>query len=724
MREDQGRARTGLSELLNDFAPARLPATLSTGLILGLVNALLGIALMSLIFSGDLTDALPIGIGVGLVASSVVGLIIALTSGFAGMYAGIQDNSAAILGLSAASIAAALVGPEAIDTVIAMMMTTTLITGAIFVLMGTFRLGDIARFVPFPVIGGLLAGTGYLILVGSLAILEVDTSVDDLTSANGLGLFWPGVALAGIFLVASLRDWPSKVYVVILLGSIVGFHIVSQLAGVDKDAALAKGWLLGPFPDGGLWPGFVAEAVFSADWAAIAGEAASLITILLLVPLTLLLYISALEVGTNSDLDLNAELKSSGWANLAGGAMGGPPGYFYLSDTLIAHRLLGGRRGPAVVGALAMFGVLLLGGTILEFLPQFVIGGLLLFVGVDFLVEWLWTARHRMTRLDYILMVGIVLTIAAIGFLPGVGAGLAAAIFLFVYRYSRIDVVKHLLTAREHQSNIERPLDHVEYLHEVGTSVVVLELQGFIFFGTANQIFDRVKKHFDAVEDLRFIVFSFRLVSGVDSSAVALFERIVLFARDHGITLVFTGLRSANQDQFAEFFRTYPDVIVEFQDLDHGMAWCEDQLLHDISHRDLPRALPDGLQERLAGYLSPRTIPEGDRLMTQGDPTPGIYLITSGTATVLLERPEAEDVRLRTLHEGTVLGEIGLYRNEPCTATVRAETDCDVLHLTPVAFEALCRDDPAGAAEFHAFVARVLASRVSHANRTIRALRS
>jgi SulP family sulfate permease len=69
-----------------------------------------------------------------------------------------------------------------------------------------------------------------------------------------------------------------------------------------------------------------------------------------------------------------------------------------------------------------------------------------------------------------------------------------------------------------------------------------------------------------------------------------------------------------------------------------------------------------------------------------------------------------------------VLGEISLYRKEPCTATVVAEERCEVLHLTPQGFASLCRADPAVAAELHAFVARILAGRVSHANRAIRAL--
>nr|NIS41787.1 hypothetical protein [Desulfuromonadales bacterium] len=257
--------------MIEDFAPRRLPATLAIGVAMALVNALLAIALISLIFSDRLADALPVGVGIALAASAMLGLIIAIMSGFPGMYSGIQDNSAAILGLASASIAASLVGPEAVDTVLAMIIATSLATGMVFIFMGTYRLGEIARFVPFPVIGGLLAGTGYLILEGSLGILEAGLSSDDWWTTDALGLLWPGLAFAGAFLVGSLRSWPAKVYLGFLMGGTAGFHLIIQLTGVGKAASLSRGWLLGPFPDGGLWPGFAADALTRADWGAIAG---------------------------------------------------------------------------------------------------------------------------------------------------------------------------------------------------------------------------------------------------------------------------------------------------------------------------------------------------------------------------------------------------------------------------------------------------------------------
>ena len=208
-------------------------------------------------------------------------------------------------------------------------------------------------------------------------------SAGDLTSGDALGLFWPGLAL-----------WPScssSPHVEnghrgpiwsFLAGGVIGFHVVTP--GIGRATGLnpwQRGWLLGPFPEGALWPGPAFNALAGADWGAIAGEAAGLITILLIVPITLLLYIGALEVETKSDVDMNAELRATGWANVAAGAVGGPPGYMYLADTLITQRLVGRRRGPAVVAAFGILGVLVVGGAVLEFVPEFVIGGLLLFVG-------------------------------------------------------------------------------------------------------------------------------------------------------------------------------------------------------------------------------------------------------------------------------------------------------------------------------------------------------
>lgn len=709
------------SGLRSDFGRDSLVTTILTGLILGMVNLLLATALISLIYRGPLEEFLGAGLGFGLVGSAVLALILALGSSFKGMYGGAQDASAAIIGLSAASIAGALVGLAAFDTVLAIVVVTSVATGLVFLAMGYLGLGDIARFVPFPVIGGLLAGTGYLIFTGALGIIGV-YEVADIVDPDAIGAFWPGLILAALFFIATRRRWGSRSYLAFLVVAIVGFHVFVSISGVSSLDAMERGWLLGPFPDGSLWPGTVFSSLAGADWGAIAGEAPALATIILIVPITLLLYLSGLEIETRTDVDVNRELRVTGWANVAAGAIGGSPGYMYLSSTVITSRLAGMRRGPAVVAAMTAFIAVAFGGFIFELLPQFVVGGLLLFVGAEFLYEWIWVSRRRMTQVDYVLLLTIVGVIATIGFLPGVGVGLVAAIALFVVRYSRIDVIKHALTGGDHQSNIERAPDDAEYLHDNGRATLILELQGFIFFGTASRVLTRLRSDLEEPA-LQHVVFDFRRVTGVDSSALIIFERIAMLARDRGVAILLTGMDDGQRRQFGDLVSDYASVIQVQPDLDHGLAWCEDRLLErDGGRESQQRTLPPELSSALEPYLEERTIPAGEILMRQGDPTPGIFLISTGRATVQIDDVGGHNVRLRTLLGGTVIGEISLYRDEPCTATVVADTECEVLHLTPERFEEMCRDDTAVAAQLHRFVARVLAARVSHANRSITAL--
>ena len=289
-----------------DFTPRRLPSTVATGLAFAMVNTLLSVAIISLIFSGPLASALPLGIGIALTASTVLALTIAVLSGVPGMYAGVQDNSAAILGLAATSIASTVAASRVVDTVVAVLVTTSLACGVVFLLMGYTGLGRIARFVPFPVVGGVLAGTGYLVLGGSLDILWPEMTLRSALTTDAAAVLWPGAAMAGMFMIASRRGWASRVFLWVLIGGMALFHVVIRLTGVGQQQSLDRGWLLGPFPDGGLWQGFSFDLIRNADWGAVLGEAASIVTVLFVVPITLLLFVSALEIGTKRDVDGHA----------------------------------------------------------------------------------------------------------------------------------------------------------------------------------------------------------------------------------------------------------------------------------------------------------------------------------------------------------------------------------------------------------------------------------
>ena len=93
--------RAVAASTLQDFAPSRLVPTLAIGLVSGVILVTLTISLAALIFRGDLAHGLPLGIGLTLFATFVIGVVSVFGSGLAGTVAGVQDNTAAVIGAAA-----------------------------------------------------------------------------------------------------------------------------------------------------------------------------------------------------------------------------------------------------------------------------------------------------------------------------------------------------------------------------------------------------------------------------------------------------------------------------------------------------------------------------------------------------------------------------------------------------------------------------------------------
>jgi len=252
-------------------------------------------------------------------------------------------------------------------------------------------------------------------------------------------------------------------------------------------------------------------------------------------------------------VDLNHELRAAGLANLLSGLGGGMVGYHALSLSTLSHRIGARGRLPGLIaGALALV-MLFAGSALFAFFPKPILGGLLIFLGLDFLVEWVVVAWHKLSPAEYAVVLLILVVIAATNFLIGVGVGLAAMIVLFVLSYSRINVVHHALSGAEISSNVERCAYHRRVLEsDLGRHIYILELQGFLFFGTSNALLERLRARVadDEQPPVRYIVLDFRRVTGLDSSAVLSFVKGRQLAEPQGITLVLTHLSARLRRQF------------------------------------------------------------------------------------------------------------------------------------------------------------------------------
>jgi SulP family sulfate permease len=148
--------------------------SLGAGALGGMIEIGVQIALAALIFAGPLAVFMASGVGLVLIGAAVMATALAALSVRPAMIGGPQDTPAVVVAVIAAGIAAATAGaaPGAVyATVVAAIAITSLATGATFLLLGQFRLGSLARYLPYPVVGGFLAGTGWLLLLGGVGVM-------------------------------------------------------------------------------------------------------------------------------------------------------------------------------------------------------------------------------------------------------------------------------------------------------------------------------------------------------------------------------------------------------------------------------------------------------------------------------------------------------------------------------------------------------------------------
>jgi len=137
-----------------------LGPALTAGGVAGVLEVVLATSLAALVFSGELAQHRGAGIGLALLGGAVVMLVIAGFSSLPFSVGSVQDTTATIIALLAARIAGDVPREDAFLTVVLAITVATIVAGLFFFSLGTLRLGDLVRFVPYPVIGGFRPGPG------------------------------------------------------------------------------------------------------------------------------------------------------------------------------------------------------------------------------------------------------------------------------------------------------------------------------------------------------------------------------------------------------------------------------------------------------------------------------------------------------------------------------------------------------------------------------------
>jgi len=710
-------------------------ASVAAGLIIGAVETVLAIAFAAFVFGGLLVSRLADGIGLYLGAAVLTLAFMAWRAGARGVVGSVQDAAAAVLALVASAAAAkasalATVAqasglqdfdpPDIFLTVIAATLVVTVLCGVLFLAIGTFRLGNLVRFVPYPVVGGFLAGTGWLLLKGGIYVasgvsLHLRT-VGVLIREYQLVHLLPALAFGAILLVSvRVVKRPLVIPAVIAIG--LGLFVAGMVVtGSSIEAVRGGGWLLGPFDTARLWQPWSLRALGGADWLSVLESWAGIVTAVFVATIAILFNISGTELVLDRDLDTNRELRDAGVLNVVSGALGGIPGYHALSLTALAERMRVDARAAGLVAAAVPLAAVVFGASVVGLIPRMIVGGVLVFLGLAFMVEWVWDKRRLLPPLEYGVVLAILLAIIVWGFLIGVVIGLVLAVVLFAVSYGRIELVREVAFGETYRSNVDRPADERAELRTLGDRVQILRVSGFVFFGSTNRLLERIRQRTEATAP-RFLVIDLRRVTGVDSSAVVSFVKVLRLAETGGFEVIFTGASDPVRAQLTRGGVVASEGLVSFEpDLDRGLQRCEDALLSApglaAALEEHPAGGRDGLPPGLGAHLERLSLEAGEVLLHQDDPPGDVYVLESGRLGVETVTPEGTRIRLRTLRPGVVVGEVTLYTGVPRTADVVAEAPSVVLRISRGSIERLEAEEPELAAALHRWLATTLAERL------------
>ena len=728
----------------------RFAPDVTAGSISALVTLSYSISYAVLIFSGPtLEPFLARGFHVALVAAALVALVVALKSSFPAAIAGPDSNASAILAVMAAGLTRALAGTpgeRVASSVVLMLVLTAVLSGLIVWLLGLLRWGRLVRLIPYPVCGGFLAGSGFLLLAGAFKVLtgqSLGWSTVHLLAEEPVLAWGTAFAVAITLLVLTRVVRHFLVLPGVFVTAIVAFYLGLWLSGLTMAGARTEGLLMTPIETGGgpWWPSL------EVSWPALVTEWRNFLAMLVVVVVTILLNAAGLELATQREVDLDRELRASGLASLVSGLGGGMVGYLSVSRSLLNARAGATSRAAGVWTAALCAGIALFCMPLLFYFPRPVLAGLLIYLGVALLREWVWDTFFRLPFREHALIVAILVLIAAQGIITGVVFGLLVASFFFAYSYSRATYIRHDLSVARHRSNKERTLEDTALLQERGDLARALCLQGYLFFALASRLVETCR---DLIVQagVRYLLLDFRMVQGLDASAALSLSKLHQLCGRYRVTLILSGLRPEHQAVLQQMrFLPHPEIHL-VSDLDRGMEWMEDRLLAgahglpgttsapvlalgngapgDTAGADIRGILaahfsPDALQV-LLGLCERLDIPQETMLMRRGDAGDALYFVERGEVSVMVHLEDGKRRRLRTLGPGSMVGEMALYSGQPRSADVVTETPCRAYRLSAERFARLERVDPAVVIEFHSFVVKLLAQRLTAASEEIRAL--
>jgi len=616
--------------------------------------------------------------------------------------------------------------------VIALASLTVVTAGMIQMLAAGMKLGRLIRFVPFPVVSGFTHGIALSLLIAFVPLLLGIAEVPRIALPRPDAWHWGAplvglVALGVIFAVAQRGPRLPAIFVGMAAGVAFYLAIAALAPGLDIGAYVSPGQvppIQSPFLYWEAVPQVMRDPVGPRLMLSFAVALACVASIDSMVGT--MVVETRYHLRSRPDHDLFAQ----GIGNVVAGAFGGAA-ISYSVVTVQAARSTG--ASGRLVGPMTGAGVALIAvgcALFLESVPLTVLAALMIFVSLRLADPWgvalIRMVAKRRSRLETIgreslvVYVLVALSIVLLDIVAALAVGLLASAVIFI-RTMNHHVVRTVAVGAGIRSRRLYPPSVMPHLAQAMKSVAVVELDGPLFFGTADRIAAAVER-LPAV--VRYVVVDLRRVQALDATAGAVLARtherlaterrvLLLSGRPSGLTTVSGDLPPA------------------FPDRDRAIEWVEGRILEEAGLLETEEALDPAAIGQLLGLdavdtrkllevTELRDLPAGESVFREGDAGNELYFLLSGRLSIYLTRSGQRGTRVVTFLPGNTFGDVAFIDGRPRTASAVCDVACRVLMLSRPGLDRLARHSPDVVARIYAALALDIAGRLRSTDQMLR----
>lgn len=610
------------------------------------------------------------------------------------------------------------------------------LAGVVQILFGVLKLGHAIKYVPRPVLSGFRLGLATIIIVSQIPpMLGLDRPLGAYSGQALVDAALPWSLAVSVFTIAAIvaarRAGLKSValFVGLIGGALAHFALLATHDAAELGATIGTLPTLNALP--GMWRSLFDIAPAAVPASALFAIVGSAIGIALVGSVLTLLAARSVEDLAGARGSGNRELIGQGLGNLIGAVLGGQP-VAGSPATSVATYHGGGRTWVATLwtSVLLLAGVMLAGRWIAAF-PLAALAGVMFVIATDLLdrepLKVMNDLRRRGTdRHEAIVDLAIIGAVAIASLMFNIGAGVLVgvliAVAVFAIKSSR-NVVRRYSAGTMRRSFRQRGQRETEILRAFGSAIALFELEGPIFFGTAERLADEVAKH---APGARFVILDFGRVNGVDATGAHVIDQLARRLRDAEGRLVIASL-SEQDARRRSLERGLPREHAQWlPDADRALEWCEERLLAEhsrieanpaelpLEHIDLCRGLNANELALLRDAVTRETHPKGTVLFHEGDAGNCVYLLARGAVTILLETSSSTGnaKRIVTFAPGVTFGELAILDGSPRSAAAVCDREVVVFVLSTAALDSLRVAHPQLAIKLYQAMAQGLASRL------------